>query len=133
MSAGSNLPKLAVGDRLLMVTTTDRFRTPKMEPKLEWHTVTKVGRQFGEAHPEGAEVSKWNARRFDLKTGHAESRDGRTAVRLYQDEEHFRASERADSAWVKFRRSADLRDRPLGVSEADILNAAELLKLELGE
>lgn len=130
----SNLPKLAPGDRLLRVITTAPHRQPVEEPRLNWMTVTKVGRQFGEAVPEGEEVTKWGVTRFDLKTGASGDGFGRKTVRFFTDEGHFRATEAADSAWDSFRRAAsNTYTRPAGASAEDIAAATKLLKLEVGK
>lgn len=123
---------LKVGDRVLMVTQTDRYRVPKMEPRLEWRTVSKVGRQYGDASPEGEAPTKWNARRFELATGYCREGGGMHQVRFWHTEEEWRAHEGAKDAFRNLNRALQYQHDPApGVSEADILTAAELLKLDI--
>lgn len=123
---------LKVGDRILKVTESGRNREPKREPVVEWVTVTKVGRQYGEAHKEGARVDKWTATRFDLTTGHSGEFASHLMVRLFHDEAEWRARGAAEKAWRRLVMSIQHKwECPPTLTEADILTAAELLKLDI--
>lgn len=123
---------LKVGDRILKVTETGRHREPKREPELVWMTVSKVGRQYGEAHHEGATPSKWANTRFDLATGASGELSSHMMVRLFHDESEWQARKAAEATWRRFMMAVQHKwECPPTLTEADILSAAELLKLDI--
>lgn len=123
-----------VGDRVLIVTQLDRHRSGTMEPRLEWKTVTKVGRQYAETHEDPAKADKWNAYRFEIATGFVRDRSaGQYEVRAWHSEEEWRTHEAAKAAWRRLNDALRFKSLAPGVSEADILSAAELLKLDMSK
>lgn len=122
--------KPAVGDRLLMVTETERHRVPKAEPVLVPVTVTKVGRVYGEAQRDDT-ASTWGAVRFKLENGNTGEAYRSTVSRVWRSEEAWREAHEAKELWLPFRRCADRCTPPPGVTAADIREAAKLLKLDL--
>lgn len=124
---------LKVGDRILKVTETGRNRQPQREPELKWMVVSYVGRQYGDAHPEGtARPDKWNSTRFDLTTGASGEMSSHLMVRLFHDEAEWHARKAAEKAWRALMTATQHKwECPPTLTEADIITAAELLKLDI--
>jgi hypothetical protein len=117
------------GDRLFRVQDGRNSSAPK---RTDWVVVTKVGRKWVDFAPEGQEPRKWNSGRFDVEDGRIDGGQWQSPGSVHKDEAAWRAHEAVKAAWKDFRWTIERRYAPApGVSEADILKAAELLKVDL--
>jgi hypothetical protein len=90
-----------------------------------------VGRKWVNFDAEAYPGQKWNAGRFDIETGAIDGGDFTSPGRVHKDEAAWRAREDAKETFRQFRQALQYRDCPPGVTAADIITAAELLKLDL--
>ena len=118
-----------VGDRFYRVTDSLRHGFP---PTCDWVKVEKVGRTWATACPEGREEWSRARVRFNVLTGRLHHEGFSSPGRVYDDEEAYRTAERCKGLWQEFQ--SKLRNQyavPDGVTEIDILKAADALKIKL--
>lgn len=116
-----------VGDRLFSVTGD----FGRAEKRTAWVRVTKVGRRWAEYQEESFDW-RHSGHRFDLETMKIDGGGLSSPGRVYRSEEEYQASLRVAALWRRFCRSVE-RASPNGLTEVDILKAADALKIRLDE
>lgn len=118
------------GDRLFRAQRGHRQNDPL---RTDWIVVSKVGRKWAEFHPEGQKhPGKWSLGRFNIEDGRLDAEFGYGGL-IHRNEEAFTAHTAAVETWGKLYRKLQWKALPPGVTEADILTAAELLKVDLSD
>lgn len=116
------------GDRFLLVQRLHRGDVRKT-----WVTVTKVGRRWAEYQPDGRTWRQTDDR-FDMNSGHIDGAQFSSPGRAYRTEEEYETHERLKRLWADLRKTIDRAYTiPEGVTDLDILRAADALKIRLKE
>ena len=118
-----------VGDRFYRVRDSLRHGFP---PTCDWVVVEKVGRTWATAHDERHPDYKHLKCRFDIQTGRLHHDGFSSAGRVYDSEEAYLTAVRCKDLWSELQQA--LRNQwavPDGVTEIDILKAADALKIKL--
>jgi hypothetical protein len=116
-----------VGDRFYRVETLNH-----REPRCGGVVVEKVGRTWATAYPEGRPNFKHLKCRFDMETGRLHHEGFSSPGRVYDDEKTYKDAVRCETMWSEFRRKLNGQYAiPDGVTELDILKAADALKMKL--
>lgn len=116
-----------VGDIFFKVVTLN-VKTPQTS-----HVrVTKVGRTWATFETVGSEQYRHMGGRFDIQTGRLHHENFTSPGRVYDDEAAYQTAMRCKELWREFRRRLDHQySVPDGVSEVEILKAADALKIKL--